>query len=131
MAFQTPDDLRYSKTHEWIRDDGNGVVTIGITDYAQDALGDVVYIELPEVGRTVKPGDVFGVVESVKAASDLYAPVGGEIIEVNTALEADQAPVNGDPYAEGWMLRIKVNGSEEEGLLNAADYAAFVDSIAH
>jgi glycine cleavage system H protein len=129
MSFTTPDDLRYSKSHEWVRVEGDEVV-VGITDYAQDALGDVVYIELPQVGDKVSAGATFGVVESVKASSDLYAPVGGEIVAVNSDLEADQSAINGDPYAAGWMLRIKTDGSEED-LMDAAAYAAFVDSIAH
>ncbi|NJM06153.1 glycine cleavage system protein GcvH [Candidatus Gracilibacteria bacterium] len=129
MSFTTPDNLRYSKSHEWVRVEGDEVV-IGITDYAQDALGDVVYIELPQAGTSLTAGATFGVVESVKASSDLYAPVGGEIVAVNAALEADQSAINGEPYAGGWMLRIKADGSEDD-LMDAAAYAAFVDSIAH
>jgi glycine cleavage system H protein len=129
MSFNTPADLRYSKSHEWVRSEGDEVV-VGITDYAQDALGDVVYIELPQVGTEFKPGDTFGVVESVKASSDLYAPIGGTVVAVNSDLEGNQEPINKDPYAGGWMLRIKPSGDEEE-LLDATAYIAFVDSIAH
>jgi glycine cleavage system H protein len=129
MSFTTPADLRYAKTHEWVRVEGDEVV-VGITDYAQDALGDVVYIELPQVGATYKPGDSFGAVESVKASSDLYAPVGGTVVAVNVDLEANNEPINKDPYAGGWMLRIKPSGEESE-LLDAEAYAAYVDSIAH
>ncbi|MCU0490142.1 MAG: glycine cleavage system protein GcvH [Chloroflexaceae bacterium] len=129
MSFKTPPDLRYSKSHEWVRVDGDAVV-IGITDYAQDALGDVVYVELPQVGATYGPGDTFGVIESVKASSDLYAPVAGEVVAVNDALESDQAPINSDPYNGGWLIRIKPSGAEEE-LLDAGAYAAFVESLQH
>ncbi|WP_298815516.1 glycine cleavage system protein GcvH [Chloroflexus sp.] len=127
MAYNTPADLRYSKTHEWVRQEGDEVV-IGITDYAQHALGDVVYIELPAVGSTITAGEPFGVVESVKASSDLYAPLSGEVVAVNTDLESDQAPINNDPYGAGWMLRVRPSGASEE-LLDAAAYAAFVAEI--
>ncbi len=127
MSFNTPSELRYAKTHEWVRIEG-GEVIVGITDYAQDALGDVVYLELPEVGQSFKPGQVFGVIESVKASSDLYAPVGGEITAVNSALEDDQQPVNNDPYGAGWMIRIKPSGDEEE-LLDAGGYEQFVATL--
>jgi glycine cleavage system H protein len=129
MSFNIPADLRYSRTHEWLRSEGDEVV-VGITDYAQDALGDVVYIELPSVGDSFAVGDVFGVIESVKASSDLYAPVAGEVIAVNTELEGDQAPVNGDPYGAGWMIRLKPSGAESE-LLDAAAYTRHVDESAH
>jgi glycine cleavage system H protein len=127
MSFNTPPELRYAKTHEWARTEGDEVV-VGITDYAQDALGDVVYIELPEVGSTFKAGEVFGVIESVKASSDLYAPVAGEVTAVNSALDDDQEPVNKDPYGAGWMLRIKPSGDEGE-LLDAAGYEEFVATL--
>lgn len=129
MSFTTPPDLRYTKTHEWVRIEG-GKVVVGITDYAQDALGDVVYIELPQVGDTFAPGDVFGAIESVKAASDLYAPVGGEVVAVNTALEDDQAPINSDPYDAGWMIRLKPSGMEGE-MLDAAAYEKVVAAAEH
>lgn len=129
MSFNTPPDLRYAQTHEWVRAEGAEVV-VGITDYAQNALGDVVYLELPAVGATFKPGERFGVIESVKASSDLYAPVAGEVTAVNRELQDDQAPINQDPYGAGWMIRIKPSGQENE-LLDATAYAEFVDSLAH
>lgn len=129
MSFNTPADLRYTRTHEWLRSEGDEVV-VGITDYAQDALGDVVYIELPSVGTSLSAGDVFGVIESVKASSDLYAPVSGEIVAVNTELEGDQVPINTDPYGAGWMIRLKASGSAGE-LLDATAYAKHVEESAH
>jgi glycine cleavage system H protein len=129
MAFQTPSDVRYASSHEWARSDGDEIV-VGISDYAQDALGDVVYIELPPVGTKVTAGESFGAVESVKASSDLYAPVSGEVVAVNTALEADQAPINQDPYGDGWMLRIRPSGTESE-LMDAAAYEALVAGLDH
>jgi glycine cleavage system H protein len=129
MSFNTPSDLRYTKSHEWVRVDGDEVV-VGITDYAQDALGDVVYIELPAVGDSFAPGDVFGVVESVKASSDIYAPVGGEVVAVNTALEDDQSAINTAPYGDGWMLRLKPS-NEESALLDAAAYEQVVAEEQH
>ena len=130
MAFNTPSDLKYAKTHEWVRFEGDEAV-VGISDYAQDALGDIVFIELPEVGATYAAGAIFGAVESVKAASDLYIPVGGEVVAVNEALVNDQSPINNDPYVGGWMLRVRpVPGGEDE-LLDAAGYEQFVESIKH
>lgn len=129
MGFNTPKELRYLKTHEWVRKEGEEVV-VGISDFAQDALGDVVFIEMPEVGDIFAPGEVFGAIESVKASSDLYAPVGGEIVAVNTALEDDQSPVNKDPYGEGWLIRIKVSGEEGE-LLDAESYEKVMAEQAH
>jgi glycine cleavage system H protein len=124
-----PADLRYSKSDEWVRVEGDEVV-IGITDYAQEQLGDIVYLELPQVGATFAPGDSFGVIESVKASSDLYAPVGGEVTAVNSALENDQQPINSDPYGAGWLIRMRPSGEEEE-LMDAAAYAAYLDGRAH
>jgi len=124
-----PADLRYSKSDEWVRVEGDEVV-IGITDYAQEQLGDIVYLELPQVGATFAPGDSFGVIESVKASSDLYAPVGGEVTAVNSALENDQQPINSDPYGAGWLIRMRPSGEEEE-LMDAAAYAAYLESRAH
>ena len=129
MSFQTPSDLRYASSHEWARSEGDEIV-VGISDYAQDALGDVVYIELPPVGTKVSAGQSFGAVESVKASSDLYAPISGEVVAVNTALEADQAPINQDPYGEGWMVRIRPSGDESE-LMDAAAYETFVAGLDH
>jgi glycine cleavage system H protein len=127
MEYNTPADLRYARTHEWVRTEGDEVV-VGITDYAQHALGDVVYLELPEVGATYETGDLFGTIESVKASSDLYIPVSGEVVAVNSELEDDQEPINNDPYGTGWMLRVKPGGGESE-LLDAASYAEFVASL--
>jgi glycine cleavage system H protein len=124
-----PADLRYSKSDEWVRVEGDEVV-IGITDYAQEQLGDIVYLELPQVGATFAPGDSFGVIESVKASSDLYAPVGGEVTAVNSALENDQQPINSDPYGAGWLIRMRPSGEEEE-LMDAAAYAAYLEGRAH
>ncbi|MFV9506699.1 MAG: glycine cleavage system protein GcvH [Oscillochloridaceae bacterium umkhey_bin13] len=129
MATNIPSELRYSKSDEWVRVEGDELV-IGITDYAQDALGDIVYLELPQVGAILTPSASFGVIESVKASSDLYAPVGGEVVAVNTDLEADQQPINADPYGAGWLIRVRPSGDEEE-LLDAAAYAAFCDERAH
>ncbi|WP_129670607.1 glycine cleavage system protein GcvH [Candidatus Chloroploca sp. Khr17] len=129
MSISIPGDLRYSTSDEWVRTEGEEVV-IGITDYAQDALGDVVYIELPAVGTVLTPGESFGVIESVKASSDLYAPVGGEVVAVNSDLEGDQEPINQDPYGAGWLLRIRPSG-EEEQLMDATAYAAYCEERAH
>jgi glycine cleavage system H protein len=123
MAYNTPQDLRYAKTHEWIRIDGDEV-TIGVTDYAQHALGDVVFAELPEVGRKLTRGDTFGVVESVKAASDVYAPLSGVVTAINDTLLDAPETINTDPYDAGWMLKIKPSNLEGEydQLLDAAAY---------
>jgi glycine cleavage system H protein len=122
-----PENLHYTKDHEWIRVDGDRG-TIGITDYAQDQLGDVVFLELPAVGRSVKPGETFGTVESVKAVSELFAPVGGEVLEANAALVAAPEAVNTDPYGKGWMLVVRLaSAGEVAGLMDAAAYQAFLD----
>ncbi len=123
MAYQTPSNLLYAATHEWISSDGDEI-TVGISDYAQHALGDVVFVELPEVGRTLEQGEAFGAVESVKAASDVYAPVGGEVIEINRALEDAPETVNSDPYAAGWMIKLRARDFEGErgALMDAAAY---------
>ena len=114
-----PQELQYTKTHEWVRVE-DGVATIGITEHAQDELGDVVFVELPEQGATLAAGDSFGAVESVKAVSDLYAPVGGEVVEVNGSLEDSPEKINEDPYGEGWILKLRI--SDETDLLSAEDY---------
>lgn len=120
----TPAELKYAASHEWARLEGD-IVTVGITDHAQDALGDLVYVELPEVGAQVAAGDEAGVVESVKAASDIYAPVSGEIVAVNEALIDAPEIVNSEPYGDGWLYQIKVSDvSELDKLMSAADYAA-------
>ena len=118
----TPIELKYASSHEWARLEGD-IVVVGITDHAQEALGDLVFVELPEVGDTVNAGDEAGVVESVKAASDIYAPVSGEVIEVNPALEDTPELINSDPYGEGWMYKIRVASVEElDNLLAAEEY---------
>lgn len=122
-----PDELLYTDDHEYIRTgrDAN-VVTIGITDYAQGELGDVVFINLPKVGDSFTAHQAFGTIEAVKAVADLFAPVAGEVVEVNTALDADPAVVNSDPYAAGWMIRLKINVADLSGLLSADAYRAHI-----
>ncbi|MCX7799640.1 MAG: glycine cleavage system protein GcvH [Fimbriimonadales bacterium] len=117
-----PSELKYTKSHEWVRLE-DGVAVVGITDYAQKELGDVVYVELPEVGRTLAEDEAFGTVESVKTVSELYAPVAGKVVEVNALLAEKPEAVNADPYGEGWMVKIEVEG-EPTGLLDADAYAA-------
>ena len=120
---QTPSELKYASSHEWARLEEGGTVTVGITDHAQDALGDVVFVELPEVGATLAAGDDAGVVESVKAASDIYAPVGGEVIAINEQLEDEPDTVNADPYNDGWFFKLQPSDTSElDGLLSAEDY---------
>ena len=119
-----PDDLQYTKSHEWVRMEED-TATIGITDHAQDELGDVVFVELPEVGATIGAGDSFGTVESVKAVSDLYTPVGGEIVEVNSSLEDAPEKINDDPYGEGWIVKLRT--SEEADLLSPEEYEKVVE----
>lgn len=119
-----PTDLRYTKDHEWVRLTG-GEATVGVTAYAADQLGDIVFVELPAVGRRLDQFATFGVVESVKAVSDLFAPVGGEVVAVNQALTGRPELVNGDPYGEGWMVRIRIaDAAELAGLMDAAAYDA-------
>jgi len=118
--------LRFTRDHEWIRLDGE-LAVVGVTDYAQSQLGDVVYVELPEIGRRVEKGKEAAVVESVKAASEVYAPASGEVVEVNEALAADPAKVNADPMGEGWFLKLRLADLKElEGLLDEAAYQRFV-----
>jgi glycine cleavage system H protein len=119
-----PEELQYTKSHEWVRTEGD-TATIGITDHAQDELGDIVFVELPEEGATFEAGDSFGTVESVKAVSDLYTPVGGEVVEVNEALSDSPEKINEDPYGEGWIFKIRVSG--EGDLLSASDYEQFLE----
>ncbi|MBR9868815.1 glycine cleavage system protein GcvH [uncultured Amphritea sp.] len=124
-----PSDLKYVASHEWIRDEGDGVVTIGITDHAQDLLGDVVFVELPEVGSEFTTGDDLGVVESVKAASDVYAPLSGEVIAINAELEDAPELVNSDPYGDGWFVQIRLSDvSETDDLLDADGYAELCEA---
>ncbi len=123
-----PEDLKYTKDHEWLRVEGDEAL-VGITDHAQETLGDITFIELPPVGDSFSQGDSFGVVESVKAASDLYLPIAGEILAVNDSLESDPAIVNQDCYAAGWIARIRIeNSAELDALLSPSDYAGLVSS---
>jgi glycine cleavage system H protein len=127
MTFD--DSVKYQKSHEWARTEGD-VVVVGISDYAQDSLGDVVFVELPEVGSSFKQGESFGVVESVKSASDLFMPVGGEIAEVNEALSDSPETVNESPFGEGWMIKIKPSDlSEYEALISAAEYEEYTKTL--
>lgn len=124
MSTQIPEDLRYAESHEWVRIT-DGVATIGITDHAQQELTDIVFVELPEVGRQLAAGDQCAVVESVKTASDIYAPVSGEVIEINGDLDADPALVNSTPYEGGWFFKLRVTDtSETDKLLSPADYGS-------
>jgi glycine cleavage system H protein len=120
----------YTETHEWVSVDGN-VATIGITDFAQAQLGDVVFLELPRVGKLLEAGDSFGTVESVKAASDLYSPVAGAVLEVNESLNATPEHVNQDPLGDGWLIRVQLNGDLGEHLLDEAGYRAITEGQTH
>lgn len=123
----TPSELRYASSHEWSRQESDGSITVGITNHAQDALGDVVFVELPEVGRQLAAGDECAVVESVKAASDIYAPVSGEVIAVNEALVDAPELLNEDPYGKAWLFKIKpADNSELDKLLDAEGYLASI-----
>ena len=124
--MEYPQDVRYTKQHEWARDEGDGRIRVGITDYAQDALGDVVYVDVPETGTEVTAGQPFGEVESTKSVSDVYAPVSGTVIERNTALEERPELVNEHPYGDGWMIAIQVETVDLGELLDAAAYEAFI-----
>ena len=120
----TPEDLKYTPEHEWVRGTGP-VVEVGITDFAQDSLGDIVFVTLPEVGAEIKAGEPCGELESTKSVSDLYAPVDGTVAEVNTALDANPELVNSDPYGEGWIFKVELSdGTSVDGLLDAAGYQA-------
>jgi len=124
--MNVPQNLRYNSSHEWVLLEGD-VATIGISDHAQEELTDVVFVELPPVGKTVDVGDPTAVVESVKAASDIYAPVSGEVVEVNNEVEANPALVNTDPYGKGWIFKLKVkNAAQVEALLDASGYEALI-----
>lgn len=127
-----PTDLKYSATHEWVKVDDDGVATIGITDHAQGLLGDVVFLELPEIDSEINADDEVGVIESVKAASDLYTPMSGTVIAINEALETNPSLVNTDPYGKGWLFRIQVVAEEElDELMDAAEYTEQVVSESH
>lgn len=118
-----PADLRYAKSHEWLKVAADGTATVGISDYAQNSLGDITYVQLPKVGAVLKAGETFGVVESVKAASDVYAPVAGTVLEVNSTLESSPEKVNQSPYQDGWLLKLQLAGSEvDKDLLSPEDY---------
>ena len=122
-----PADLRYAKSHEWIRLEENGNATVGITDYAQSSLGDITYVQLPKPGAVIRAGEGFGVVESVKAASDLYAPVSGKVVAVNEALGSAPETLNTAPYEKGWLLKLELtNPAEVDGLLDADGYSGMV-----
>lgn len=122
-----PEDLRYAKSHEWLKSESDGTVTVGITDYAQNSLGDITYVQVPKVGAALKAGETFGVVESVKAASDLYAPVAGTVVAVNPALESAPETVNRAPYTDGWMIKLKpVDPAAANSLMDAAAYGKLV-----
>jgi glycine cleavage system H protein len=122
-----PADLRYAKSHEWVKLEADGTALVGITDYAQSSLGDITYVQLPKVGATLKAGEVFGVVESVKAASDLYAPVGGTVVAVNATLDGAPESLNTTPYEGAWMLKLKpADPAEVGGLLDAAGYQKLI-----
>jgi glycine cleavage system H protein len=123
-----PADLRYTAEHEYLKSTGDDdIVQVGITDYAQGELGDVVFVELPKVGDTFKAHDVFGTIEAVKAVSELYAPVAGEVVEVNARLDTEPALVNTDPYADGWMIKMRLtNAADRDGLMDAAAYKVHV-----
>jgi len=127
-----PNELKYSKSHEWIKDQGEGIFSIGITDHAQDQLGDMVYVELQEVGLTMKAGEECAVVESVKAASEIFMPISGEIVEVNAGLSDTPEAINQDPYSAGWLLKVKASQVEEiQSLLDSKAYSAFIESESH
>ncbi len=129
---EIPSELKYASTHEWARLEDDGTVTVGISDHAQNALGDVVYVELPELDSLVEAGEEAGVVESVKAASDIYAPIGGTVIAINTVLEDAPETVNQDPYGDGWFFRIEPNDvGELDELLDADGYGAVCEEDEH
>jgi glycine cleavage system H protein len=123
-----PSELKYATSHEWVRNEGNGIVTVGITEHAQDLLGDMVFVELPDVGDEVSTGDDICVAESVKAASDIYAPISGEVVEVNEDLEDSPELVNSDAFGDGWLFKVKMeDASELENLLDAEGYKNSID----
>jgi glycine cleavage system H protein len=126
---ELPGDLRYTSEHEWLRQEEDGSVTIGITDYAQAALGDLVYVELPETGMEIDAGGEMAVVESVKAASDVYAPVSGTVLEVNAALADDPEKINRDPYGDGWMVRLQPADDVEGDTMDPDAYQELLDEI--
>jgi len=125
MSNENPNDLKYTKSHEWLRDNGDGTVTVGITDHAQELLGDVVYVEMPELETQLTVDENCGVIESVKAASDMYAPLDGEVTEINEALDSEPELINSAPFGEGWIFTMKLaNASDLDTLLDADAYEA-------
>ena len=127
MAFQVPEEFYYTKDHEWAQVDEN-IVTVGVTDFAQDALGEIVYVELPEEGQKVNQNEKFGVVESVKSVSELYSPVSGTVIEINSALNDNPGVMNDDPMSEGWLIRIEMDTEKELAvLMKAPDYRKLIE----
>lgn len=120
-----PESLRYTKEHEWVSDNGDGTFTFGITDYAQSALGDIVYIQLPKLGATLSAGTVCGEVESTKSVSEIYAPVNGEIVEINDSLSSAPEKINSNPYEDGWIAKVKTSGPVP--LLDASEYKALIE----
>lgn len=123
-----PADMKYTEEHEWAKSEGSSV-TVGITDHAQSSLGDVVYVELPAVGRTLKKGETFGVVESIKAVSDLYAPIPGKVVEVNSSLKDDPSQINADPHGKAWLVKIEPADDELSKLMTAAGYSEYVQNL--
>jgi glycine cleavage system H protein len=124
-----PADLKYTESHEWVRDNGDGTVTVGITDHAQDSLGDLVFVEVPEVGKQFAAKDACAVVESVKAASDIYSPLAGEVVAVNETLDGAPETINSDPYGDGWIFQLKLaDGDAAEGLLTSEAYQQVVEA---
>lgn len=131
MTNAIPTDLKYTSSHEWVRDEGNNTVTLGITDHAQELLGDIVFVELPEQSKSMSAGDGCAVVESVKAAADVYCPLAGEVTEVNAALSQNPELVNTDPYGEGWLCRVRLkNQADLDKLMSAEDYKRNIESEA-
>jgi glycine cleavage system H protein len=129
-SMSIPQDLKFTRDHEWARTEADGSITVGITDFAQDQLGDIVFVELPDKGSTVGQFDAFGVVESTKSVSDLISPIGGRVIAVNNDLDGRPEVVNDDAYGEGWMIRVQPdNESELDDLLSASDYETFLGSL--
>ena len=126
---ELPGDLEYTDEHEWLRREEDGSVTVGITDHAQAALGDLVYVELPEVGQELEPGGDMAVVESVKAASDVYSPIAGTVLEVNEELADDPEKINADPYVDGWIVKIRPDSFDDANLLTPDAYQALLDEL--
>jgi glycine cleavage system H protein len=130
MMAEIPNDCRYSEEHEWVRPDGPDYVKVGITDYAQDQLGDIVFVEFPEQGASLEQANPFGVIESVKVSNELYSPISGEVEEINTALQDDPSLVNQSPYGDGWMIRVRLSDPTEiENLLTPEKYEELVKGL--